>query len=154
MFCRHCGKELCAQAYVCPACGALVRALPVVQTEPTAPQRREKLERLSRTFSKIAAVFNGIAFGFLLLLIGSTIICFTATNNDQAINGFFLFLCAWVYGVLTAAAAAELATAGFVLGLIQKHNEEVKKFSIIIFVVSLVLLVTNTFGWFMFAALS
>ena len=138
MFCRYCGKELIDEAYVCPDCGGLVRPLPSVQTQaqPAQPERKEKLEKLSRVFAKIGLIMNAVAFGMCVL----SLTCFLGlrfgawVNESEGFAWALLWLYSWMISVGVASISCEVSTAGFVLGLIQKHNEEVKKFAIGVFV--------------------
>ena len=152
MFCRYCGKELIDEAYVCPACGGLVRPLPRVQTQsaPAQPERKEKLEKLSHIFAKIGMIFNAVAFGMCML----SLICFLGfayvkgwQTPEEGIAWAFFWLYSWAGAVVVASASCEISTAGFVLGLIQKHNEKVKKFAIGVFVASIILTVVAMFGF-------
>lgn len=173
MFCRHCGRAVMEQAYVCPSCGGLIKPLPQAEyvAQPTpAPNpsnKKKRLARLSHIFSKLGGIFNGIGLGFFLLeLIGWAIIFavngYTGAhqNADGIVYGWYgdiilwatmFILYGWMFSLIFVAVAAEAATAGFVMGLIQAEDKAVKKRGIVVFVVTMVTTVVavgfGSFGW-------
>ena len=103
MFCTHCGKEMCDEAYVCTNCGCLLQGDFVV----------ERQEGVNESTQEEQPQTNGIAVaGF---------IC-----------SFFIPLLGWIFGGIGLArankrngvgkgfsiAAIAIASAGFVLGVL------------------------------------
>ena len=151
MYCRFCGKELVNEAFACPSCGGLVHPLPKENIQPAQTERKEKVERLSHIFSKIGMILNIVAFGVCLL----SLTCFFGfayvkgwETVEEGIAWMLLWLYAWMASVSVGATACEFATAGFILGLIQKHNEKVKKRAICTFIASIIITLTAMFGFF------
>lgn len=160
MFCRHCGKQLADEAYVCPSCGGLIRPLPTVAPAPAvaAPQRKERLERLSKIFTKIGIIFNAVAFGLVILTwIGLVISmisldgfyshAYEAEYDLVILYGVLLCVYAWIFSVLVSAIGFELSTAGFVLGIIQKYDEGIKRKSTVVFIWGIILFTVSFLGY-------
>lgn len=161
------------QAYVCPSCGGLIKPLPQAEyvaqptPTPTPSNKKKRLARLSHIFSKLGGIFNGIGLGFFLLQIIGWVILFAMngyTGAYQGTDGFvydwygdilllatMFILYGWIFSLIFVAIAAEAATAGFVMGLIQAEDKAVKKRGIIIFILTMVTMVVavgfGSFGW-------
>lgn len=151
MYCRFCGKELVNEAFVCPDCGGLVRPLQKENIQPAQTERKEKLEKLSHIFAKIGMILNAVSFGVCVL----SLTCFLGfayiegwQTPEEGIAWALLWLYSWMASVAIAGTACEFSTAGFIMGLIQKHNEKVKKFAVGVFVASIVLTLVSMFGFF------
>lgn len=171
MFCRHCGREVMNEAYICPSCGGLIKPLPQADyfTQPTETPKKGKarLARLSRIFSKLGGIFGGIGLGFFLLQIVGWIIIFAVnsyTGAHQNADGFvyewyrdilllatMFILYGLIFSLIFVSIAAEAATAGFVMGLIQAEDKAVKKRGITVFIFTMVTALFavgfGSFGW-------
>ena len=161
------------QAYVCPSCGGLIKPLPQAEypaqpTQTPNPSNKKKLlAKLSRIFSKLGGIFSGIGLGFFLLQIIGWVILFAMNgyssayqNADGIVYGWYgdiilwgtmFILYGWLFSLIFVAVAAEAATAGFVLGLIQAEDKAVKKRGIVVFIFTMVTMVVavgfGSFGW-------
>ncbi len=171
MFCRHCGREVMKEAYICPSCGGAIKPFPqtdyFAQPAETPQKGKPRLQRLSRIFSNLGAIFNGIGLGFFLLQIVGWVIIFAVNgytgahqNAEGIVYGWYtdilllatmFILYGWIFSLIFVAIAAEAATAGFVMGLIQAEDKAVKKRGIVIFIVTMVTTLLavgfGSFGW-------
>ncbi|MBE7079141.1 MAG: hypothetical protein E7380_04725 [Clostridiales bacterium] len=152
MFCRHCGKEVFDEAFVCPSCGGQLRHIPTAQPAPQT-NRRAKFAKVSRILSTVTAILNGVALGFWLMKIIGTVIGFKGGETGEHV-GAWMMVYGWIFSMIFALIACEAGTAGFVFGLIQKDNRKVKRFAIIVFVVSVVLATVGVFDLFHLSLIS
>ena len=169
MYCKYCGKEVAEHAFVCPSCGGLIGELPNAQTQPQkeaeesfgdsplqpVPQaktqeemekqktanRHQKLAKLSKTFGVVSLILAGIA-AFLLMIATFGGISMSYGNNETA---SIAFIFGWLYAILLGALSGAFGIASFVLGLIQKDSEGVKKLSTTAFVLGLVVFFVSIF---------
>ena len=181
MFCRFCGKQVLDEAYMCPSCGCMIRPLPQAVAPVTVeapisnePSKAHKtLHRLSKNFTKVGVILNAIGFAFTILSIIFMIIGLVGAEEygylsqlssstmeelnyaeEMLAGGVIGWYCFSIYGLIVLAISSELSTVGFVLSLIQKVDPSIKKKSIPVFAVSVVLLYVlayvTIFGAYMF----
>lgn len=62
MFCRFCGNQIRAEAYVCPFCGRQLKAFPaeIAWAQPQPRQPSLAFFRLAKIFAILATVLSGI----------------------------------------------------------------------------------------------
>ena len=167
MFCRFCGKQVLDEAYMCPSCGCMIRPLPQAVAPVTVeapisnePSKAHKtLHRLSKNFTKVGVILNAIGFAFTILSIIFMIIGLVGAEEygylsqlssstmeelnyaeEMMATGIIFWYVFGLYGLIAVAVSSELSTVGFVFSLIQKVDPSIKKKSIPVFVVSMVLL--------------
>ena len=181
MFCRFCGKQVLDEAYMCPSCGCMIRPLPqtVAPVTVEAPASKEPskahkvLHRLSKNFTKVGVILNAIGFAFMILSIIFMIIGLVGAEEygylsqlssstmeelnyaeEMMATGMIFWYVFGLYGLIVVAVSSELSTVGFVFSLIQKVDPSIKKKSIPVFAVSVVLLYVlayvTIFGAYMF----
>ena len=151
MFCNHCGKEVAEDVYVCPHCGEFVCFLdPSAEVKETPREekktrRREKVAKASLICTKIGRVFTILNIVLLAIMgFGALIFALAVTTDaiDQetfaAGTGLVMFLVGWYFAAAVATISADVSTAAFVLGLVQKYDDDTKKVSRQIFITSLI----------------
>lgn len=73
MFCKHCGKELSAEAFMCPECGT-----PTTNINPTKPVNKPTVYSKKGCFSTIGFICSLIAFSVIVIFIALN--CFTPST--------------------------------------------------------------------------
>ncbi|MBD5636749.1 MAG: hypothetical protein HDP28_02865 [Clostridia bacterium] len=128
MFCRHCGKELADEAFMCPGCGSPTGTAPIKQEVKKEDESGEKtshhsgLSTIAFILSLIAFV-TGIVFGALFL----------------ACSGSFLLL--YFVGTMSVLPAlAALSIGAYLLCARNKLIQNAKAFAITAIVLSAVVL--------------
>lgn len=173
MFCRYCGNKVLEEAYMCPSCRNMLKALPTQENVPTlsvaptssiqeihnAPSLPTEQKASSDPHKYKAMIFSiiGIALSVQqILLIGPALaminsISYFTDSGDQSIAFLFAFV-----GVLLLAGGFYLGflypvsfgmgIAGFCLGR-KTENSVIRKLSMAALVLSLIAGVFVGFLW-------
>lgn len=162
MYCKYCGKEVSEHAFVCPACGGLLGEIVPVQTQTkeaaqnvpaqplkttsqeesgtqTTERKHERLAKLSKTFGILSLSFAGATACILLFATLGGLITQYGTGTESWLSDGVAFVLGWLYSMIFGTLAMGFGVPSFVLGLIQKDSESVKKISTIAFVLGIVL---------------
>ena len=173
MFCRFCGKQVLHEAYMCPSCGCMIRPLPQAVAPVTVeapisiePSKAHKtLHRLSKKFTNVGVVLNAVAFALMILMMCFTVIAMVLADEyyyltelsnlteeqiakvEEVMDAGIVGVVFGIYGLIVIAVSSELSTLGFIFSLIQRVEPGIKKKSIPVFVVSMVLLYIVAYGF-------
>ena len=142
MFCKYCGKELSAQAIVCPGCGCLARdSMPIeeksaVETAPTVEetsgQQLKRMEKKAKLFSMLAFIFLCVEAFFLAIhIVDALQYIFGMVDYHDEGGAVFAFL--------FAIAALAMGITAFVFGVkIKRQNVAMSTITVFVFVASIV----------------
>ena len=144
MYCIHCGKEINENAFVCTGCGALVKKPPKQKIEVESKDeseieysRSEKRLKIWMGISIVLLFFSA----FLFAVSGSTYLYFATYDSSRSYSyirdGAYLATGGFINAILALGAS----TTGFVLGLKEKQNFNLKFTSICLFAVSVFLFI-------------
>ena len=155
MFCRYCGNEVLEQAYMCPACKNMLKALPTEKfvTEQESDASKESAKSPKRDKFKVAGMVLSIVCIVLsavqiLFLFGAFSAFATAlwgmeyTQDDWAALGWFgvvLFAYSWVISMALSPFSTATGIVGFIFGRKTEHKK-VKKLSLVSFILAMIAL--------------